>query len=801
MDAMEQIKATFFQECEELLADLESGLLALEAGEGDAETINSVFRAVHSVKGGAGAFGLESLVRFAHVFETALDEMRSERLEASNDNIKVMLRAADVLADEVAAAKSGRTADPARAAALAADLTAMCGGAAEASPPPPAGEVSAQPTEGASGLDLGAVVDDGFDALGFVPQAFGGDLADAPDQPSAWIVRFKPGRDLYAKANDPIPLLRELQRLGHCEITLDASALPTLDALDAEEAYLEWTVRVEGDCHEADLREVFDFVDGDCDLSVEPEGAEPAAPADDLLAGPEPMGDDVDISALIAAANLPPQGGVPAKPGRGATSVGDSSAPTPEPLPVVDDIAAAALAELDAVPDEPEGLDVQALIEKAEAAAPQVAAAAAPALRAAPAEAAGPAAGQNSAGATIRVDLERVDRLIDLVGELVINQAMLAQRMGETTAQAGSAAVLVALEDLEQLTREIQDSVMAIRAQPVKSVFQRMPRLVREAAAATGKQVRLLTEGEATEVDKTVIERLTDPITHMIRNAVDHGLETPADRIAAGKPPEGTVKLSAAHRSGRILIEVTDDGRGINRARVRDIAVSKGLIDANAVLTDDEIDNLIFMPGFSTAETVTDLSGRGVGMDVVRRSIQALGGRISISSRPGEGSTFTMSLPLTLAVLDGMVVTAADQTLVAPLTTVIETLQPKPEDIRALGPTGSVLVVRNTHVPIVDVGVALGYRATAIEPSEGVALLVEAAGGGRAALLVEAIQGQRQVVIKSLEANFQQVEGIAAATILGDGRVALILDVDAVIDSRRRGSSAPLSAPSLKAAS
>jgi two-component system chemotaxis sensor kinase CheA len=340
------------------------------------------------------------------------------------------------------------------------------------------------------------------------------------------------------------------------------------------------------------------------------------------------------------------------------------------------------------------------------------------------------------------------------------------------------------LDELEQLTREIQDSVMAIRAQPVKSVFQRMPRLVREIADATGKRARLVMEGEGTEVDKTVIERLSDPITHMLRNAIDHGLETPEERVAAGKPEEGAVRLAALHRSGRIVIEVSDDGKGINRPKVREIAVNKGLISADAPLTDDEVDNLIFLPGFSTATAISNISGRGVGMDVVKRSIQALGGRISITSIPGRGSTFTLSLPLTLAVLDGMVISADKQTLVAPLTAIIETLRPTPEEVRPLGPTGAVLAVRGAHVPLIDIGVALGLRTKPIDPTSGVILLVENEGGGRAALVADEIQGQRQVVIKSLEANYQRVEGVAAATILGDGRVALILDVEAVIEKR-----------------
>ena len=376
-----------------------------------------------------------------------------------------------------------------------------------------------------------------------------------------------------------------------------------------------------------------------------------------------------------------------------------------------------------------------------------------------------------------------MDRLIDLVGELVINQAMLAQRVSEAGLPRSS-NVALGLGDLEQLTREIQDSVMAIRAQPVKSVFQRMPRLVREVSAMTGKPVRLVTEGEGTEVDKTVIEHLADPLTHMIRNAIDHGLERPADREAAGKPADGTVRLAARHRSGRIVIEVSDDGSGINRPRVRASAVAKGLIPPDAVLSDEETDNLIFLPGFSTAEAVSDISGRGVGMDVVKRSIQALGGRIAIASRPGQGSTFTMSLPLTLAVLDGMVVSASGQTLVAPLTTIVETLQPRTGDVHSLG-GASVIAIRGTYIPLVDVGMALGYRTEPLDPVGGVTLLIESEGGARAALLVDAIQGQRQVVIKSLEANYGRVPGVAAATILGDGRVALILDVDAIVDASR----------------
>lgn len=306
--------------------------------------------------------------------------------------------------------------------------------------------------------------------------------------------------------------------------------------------------------------------------------------------------------------------------------------------------------------------------------------------------------------------------------------------------------------------------------------------------AATGKMVRLRTEGEGTEVDKTVIERLADPLTHLIRNAIDHGIEQPDRRLAAGKPEDGTVRLVAAHRSGRVLIEVADDGAGIDRARVRDIAVQKGLIAADAQLGDSEIDNLLFLPGFSTAKSVSHISGRGVGMDVVKRSIQALGGRLTVSSRPGQGSSFVMSLPLTLAVLDGMVVSVGGQTLVLPLSTVMETVLPQPGDLHVIGAGSRVLAIRGGFLPVAEVGQELGFSPPGGDPApvtdRRVAVLVETSDGQRFALLVDAIKDQRQVVIKSLEANYGRVPGITAATILGDGKVALILDVDAMLSRK-----------------
>lgn len=714
MDAMEQIRQTFFQEAEELLAELESGLLALQDGDSDSETVNAVFRAVHSIKGGAGMFDLARLVDFAHVFETLLDNLRSKKIGLTPGCLKTMLKSADLLADLVKAARTGAEADEARTTALAAELSALAGGGQPVSVAKPA----TPPIE---------------------------ELLPT----STFDIRFRARADLYAKANDPALLLRELGRLGKAAVTCDSADLPLLPDLDPEGAYLTWKIRLETDKSEKAVREVFEFVDGDCELDV----AEVAAEVED---------DGFDVAALLArmqseigGPELLPQTSAPVQPVVEAAPV--VTPPAAAPVGNVVDLAESRLARQ----AEPEAAAMTARSDDA---------------RSQPA----------SAPATIRVDLDRLDRLVNLVGELVINRAMVAQRVMEA-GLANSTAISVGLDELEALTREIQDNVMALRAQPVRSVFQRMSRLAREVGEMTGKQVQLVIEGEATEVDKTVVERLTDPLTHMIRNAIDHGLETPEKRRAAGKSETGVVQLTARHASGHIMIEVSDDGAGLNRPRVKEIAISKGLIPADAQLTDEETDNLIFLPGFSTASSISNISGRGVGLDVVKRSVQALGGRISIASRPGRGSTFTLSLPLTLAVLDGMVVSVADQTLVIPLTATVETLQPKAEDVHSFGGNCHVIAVRNVFTPLVDIGRHFGYRTTPPDLPNSVGLLVEAQGNTRTVLLVDAIQGQRQVVIKSLEPNYGHVPGIAAATILGDGRVALILDVDAVVGEAATG--------------
>ena len=617
MDTMAAIRETFFQECEEQLAELEIGLVAMDEGDANPETVNGVFRAVHSIKGGAGAFKLDRLVRFAHTFETALDLIRSEQLAPSTAVLKTMLRSADVLADTVKAARVDAPVDEARTESLIDDLKSLTNAAHEVLG-------REKPSDEVETIDFQPVM-----------LCLDDDLGAAEPAPTGYTIKFTPRPDLYRKGNETVRLLRELARLGDATIACDTESLPRLEDLDPQGAYLAWRVELSTIRDIAAIEELFEFAVDDCELEIIPRRS---GATNEL-----PQSSPIAAIAVESEANSAPRS-VAALEGRKDPAAGDSRVPMNE-------------AQSAATP--PAAQDA----EKAPSERGKVEAASAP---------------------TIRVDLERVDRLINLVGELVINQAMLSQRVMEA-GLARSSNVAAGLGALEQLTREIQEGVMAIRAQPVKPLFQRMSRIVRELTDATGKSVRLRTEGEATEVDRTVIERLADPLTHMIRNAVDHGVETPEVRAAAGKASQGEVKLSAAHRSGRIIIEVSDDGAGIDRAGVRAIAVKKELIPADAQLTDGEIDNLLFLPGFSTATTVSNISGRGVGMDVVKRSIQALGGRISIFSRPGQGSTFSLSLPLTLAVLDGMVVKVAEQTLVVPLTAIVETLRPKRSDVHPIG--------------------------------------------------------------------------------------------------------------------
>nr|WP_282189481.1 chemotaxis protein CheA [Azospirillum melinis] len=524
-------------------------------------------------------------------------------------------------------------------------------------------------------------------------------------------------------------MLRALRRLGEAEVICHLDRLPPLRDLDAELLHLSWTVTLLADpqVNRAQIDDVFEFVADDCDIRISAEAPPPAIIVPALIAPVEPVtpAPAVNLPEPVASAAAP---ATPAATTSGAAKPGDGARRTNG------------------------GTDH-----------------------------AGPATH------TIRVDLDKIDRLVNMVGEMVITQAMIAEHLRDLP-PGQFQELLEGLEGLAQHTRELRESVMSIRAQPVSSVFSRMPRLVRECAAVTGKEVMLVTTGETTEVDKTVVENLVDPLTHMIRNSIDHGLEGPEERERVGKPRAGTVHLSAAHRSGRIVIEVTDDGRGINRAKVLSKAIEKGLVQPGASLSDEEIDHLIFLPGFSTADQVSNLSGRGVGMDVVRRNISSLGGRIGVYSTPGEGSRFVLSLPLTLAVLDGMVISVGEERFVLPLTNIVESLRPKPADLHGLVNKCDVMMARGEYVRLVHLHRLFGIPKAIDDATKGLVVLVETEDGSRLGLVVDEVLGQQQVVIKSLESNFRRLDGVAAATILGDGRVALILDVAGLREMSRHGS-------------
>ncbi|WP_417249206.1 chemotaxis protein CheW [Celeribacter sp.] len=740
-DPMAEIRASFFIECEELLESLQDGLQMMDDGATDAETINIVFRAVHSIKGGAGAFGLDDLVKFAHRFETAMDEVRAGRFTPDAEAIHLFYTCADVLGDLVRAARDGEAISEDVTGPVLETLDRLVGIEEEEEE-----EIDFTPATLSLDLDLGE--EGTLPDLGDLPDL--NDISDPDTAPTndetkatGFRVTITPEHALYASGNEPLYLFRALRDLGDVHVTCHTGDLPTLDTLDPDTGHLSWTIDVITDEDRSAVTEVFEFVDGLCQLSIAPLGATETETFEDF--GPSAFETDEPPApaATIAPQPVPSAPSAEAEP-RPAAPPETPSAPEESAPATVMTAAPAQVAKDDTAP---------ATIEKAPAKPPA----------------------PTQPKATVRVDLERIDRLVNLVGELVINQAMLSQSVAEADIPPNS-PVSAGLEEFLQLTRDIQESVMMIRAQPIKSLFQRMGRIVREASASVGKQVRLTTIGETTEVDKTVIERLADPLTHMIRNAVDHGLETTEERVRNGKPEAGHVTLSAQHRSGRIVIDITDDGAGINRERVKAKAIEKGLIPPDAQLSESEIDNLLFLPGFSTAAEVSNLSGRGVGMDVVKSAIQGLGGRITISSQEGKGTTFSISLPLTLAVLDGMVVRVEEETIVVPLNAILETLTLTQDDIKSLGPESHVVQIRGGFVPLLDLGAELGYRAPEESYVGRVVLLIGQEDGNRAALAVDAIEDQRQVVIKGLEGSYGRIPGIAAATILGDGQIALILD-------------------------
>ncbi|MES0874579.1 chemotaxis protein CheA [Sinimarinibacterium thermocellulolyticum] len=638
---------TFFDESAEGLDAMESALLRLTPDGADLETINGIFRAAHSIKGGAATFGFSAVAGFTHLLETLLDQLRSGKRATTPEAIDVLLRSVDVLRGLLDDARAGRADDAGAAESLSVELRRLLDGPAA---------VAAAPTSAP--------------LPGPAPARIG------------WKIHFAPHASLFASGNDPLRILRELQRLGEYRVTCAIERLPALEDCVPETCYLAWDITLRGDCPRDAVAEVFAWVEDECALGIEPLDSAPAA------------------------------------------------SPTPALAPARAAVAAA---------------------------------------RSEPAR---------SDGASIRVATEKIDSLVNLVGELVITQAML-QQLANGLDPVQHEKLFTGLSQLERNTRSIQEAVMATRMLPVDFVFSRFPRMVRDLAGKLGKQVRMLTSGEQTEIDKGVIERIADPLTHLVRNAIDHGIELPDERLAAGKDAIGTLRLSASHQGGHIVVEVADDGRGLDRARILAKASERGLA-ASEAMSDAEVWQLIFAPGFSTAESVTDVSGRGVGMDVVKKNIEALNGVVEISSERGRGMRVTIRLPLTLAILDGMSVAVGEEVFILPLGAVVESLQPRPEQVKRMAQQGTVVRVRNEYLPLVDLREWFGLPGTRTAAHEAIVVIVEAESR-KLALQIDDLVGQQQVVIKSLEANYRRVRGVSGATILGDGRVALIVDVSAVV--------------------
>jgi len=641
---------TFFDEADELLADMEQHLLGLDPQEPDSEQLNAIFRAAHSIKGGAGTFGFTVLQETTHILENILDGARRGEMQLSTDIINLFLETKDIMQEQLDAYKTAQ-----------------------------------EPNAESFNYICEALRQLALEAKGIAPAVAAPVVAIAdvavPAAPASSGLRLQL---INLKEKEPDLLLEELGNLGTLtDVVKGASSLEaTIDGVGKD-----------------DIVAVLCFVIDEAQIQF-PQDAAPAAVA----------------AAPVAEA--------------------EAEAPVQQTATVTDIT---------------------------------------PAVKRESKRAAAPA--KSSESSSIRVAVEKVDQLINLVGELVITQSMLAQRSGALDPVAHG-DLLNSMGQLERNARDLQESVMSIRMMPMEYVFSRFPRLVRDLASKLGKEVELTLLGSSTELDKSLIERIIDPLTHLVRNSLDHGIETPEKRLAASKTAVGNLTLSAEHQGGNICIEVIDDGAGLNRERILAKALSSGLPVSDS-MSDEEVGMLIFAPGFSTAEQVTDVSGRGVGMDVVKRNIQEMGGHVEISSKQGKGTTIRILLPLTLAILDGMSVRVADEVFILPLNAVMESLQPTAEELKPLAGGERVLEVRGEYLPLVELWNVFDVQNAKTDATQGIVVILQSAGR-RYALLVDQLIGQHQVVVKNLESNYRKVPGISAATILGDGSVALIVDVSAL---------------------
>jgi len=686
---MEEILQLFFEESFEGLDAMESGLLTLD-NSADRETINTIFRAAHSIKGGAGTFGFMEISGFTHSVETLLDEMRNGTRGITPDALQVLLQSVDVVREMVQSAQAKRPIVMVGATALSRELMRIL--AQKGAPVNSPAESAASNPEASAASPAAKVAPVPPASAGI---AVGGNLRGGALE--GWRIVFEPDLSLFKTCNDPTRIFDELANLGALEVEANTAKVPPLGELDPTQCFLSWTLLLRSPAEHARVAEVFDWVDANSKIVYEP------------IYG-------VAVSAGVAnlpAAELPQAAG--------QRSVAASDAPGVQPV-------------------------------------------------------AGRSGGDSG---SLRVATEKVDALINLVGELVITQSMLG-RFAEKYEPEDIESMRRSLAQLTRNTRELQESVLQIRMLQIGFVFNRFPRLVHDLSRTLGKKVDLKLSGENTELDKTVLEKISDPLVHLVRNALDHGLESPETRLAAGKSETGTLELHAFHEGGSIVVEVRDDGAGLDKDRILAKARERGLVDADAQLSDENIYNLIFVAGFSTAEAVSDVSGRGVGMDVVRRNINDLGGQVQILSVPGRGSTIRIRLPLTLAILEGQMLRVGKEIYVASLVSIIETVQSKREDLSCVAGRAELFRHRSDYLPVIRLYDLFGIEPDSRDITDGLLVVLEAEGR-RVAMLVDELLAQQQVVIKSLETNFKQVPGLAGATIHGDGTVALILDVPGLV--------------------
>ncbi len=674
---LSQFHQVFFEESFEGLDVMESELLDMDPADVDDETVNNIFRAAHSIKGGAGTFGFMPVSEFTHVLETLLDEIRSGKRSMEPRYVDLFLQSVDCLRGMLSDMQDGNDPEKERPAELRKEFEVILGM-----------EQEAAATEEA--------------------------VSDSDEKDGGWLIDVHPHTDLLMTGNDPFRMFRELRELvgeDNFEVTADTDNIPELSSLTPEECVTNWQIKVTTSTPIDDIKAIFEWVEDECDLTYSP-----------LTGAVEAVSEDQDQQSQETSATASEE------------SPGQAADKTSEKTPVV--------------------AEAQKTAKSAKA--PKKAA----------------------ESSSIRVSIDKVDSLINMVGELVITQSMLGQ-LGQDFDLSRLAKLQEGLSQLEQNTRELQESVMKIRMMPISFAFSRFPRLVRDLGGQLGKKVILETIGEQTELDKTVMEKINDPLVHLVRNSMDHGLETTEQRIAAGKSEEGTITLNAYHQGGNIVIEVADDGAGLNEDRILKKAIEKGLVPENNNLTPEEIHNLIFLPGFSTAEAVSDISGRGVGMDVVRRNIQALNGSIEVKSQRNVGSTFIIRLPLTLAILDGQLVKVCEETYIFPLVSIVESIQIHRSSLNHVTGSQYVMQLRDEYIPIVRLDQIFGLRDDKDVVDEMMLVVVEG-DNEKIGIVVDDLLGQQQVVIKSLEQNYQKVSGISGATILGDGTVALIIDISSI---------------------